>query len=515
MPKFSVWAPKPKSIELVIGDKKYPMEKGEKGFYSLDLPGLKLPVDYFYCLDGERLRPDPASKFQPKGVHGPSRLYDTSFPWTDQEWKGIPLIDYIIYELHVGTFTPEGTFEAIIGKLPYLKELGITAIELMPVTEFPGERNWGYDGVHPFAPHHAYGGPFGFKKLINACHDAGFALILDVVYNHLGHEGNYLGEYGDYFNDHYKTPWGQAVNFDGENSDQVRRYVIENALYWQKDFHVDALRLDAVHAIYDFSATHILEEIKRDFKGIIFAESDLNDPRIIMPHERGGYEIDAQWSDDFHHSLFAYLTQIKSGYFADFGDPEQIIKSIREGFVYDGQYSVYRKKKFGRSSASLPGEQFVINLENHDQIGNAYEGRRLGTFLSIEAYKKASELLFFAPNIPLIFMGQEWMATTPFYYFTSYEDQKLAATVNEGRCQNPDLFQQSKLNWAELEKPDHQAMFQFYKDLIAKRKEKKCLSNCRKDLTEVTLNDQKDILILKRKDPSGEEEVLKIYLKGP
>lgn len=535
--EFRVWAPNAKSMSLIVFDRgnelRFPMQKHENDVYEASLPDIAPNADYFYAINGEQQRPDPVSRWQPYGVHGPSRIYDPmSFTWHDQAWRGIKLQDYIIYELHIGTFTPAGTFDAVIAKLPYLKSLGITAIELMPVIEFPGQRNWGYDGTHPYAPHHAYGGPDGLKRLINAAHQTGLAVIIDVVYNHLGPEGNYLGEYGYYFTDHYKTPWGQAINFDGPYSDSVRQYFVDNALYWLIEYHVDALRLDAVHAIYDFSAYHILQELRTAFHAhedtlgrqvYIIAESDLNDVRIINPVEKGGYAIDAQWSDDFHHALHALLTKSKKRYFFDFGKISQLSKALTEGFVYDRQWSKFRQKRFGSSSAECPGEKFVVCLQNHDQIGNALLGQRIGTVIKPNQYKLGSTILFCAPNLPLLFMGQEWNASTPFFFFTSFEDEELANNVREGYKkefhlhgpesdsidpQNPSRFFQSKLQWMQLEESDHKNMHLFYQKLIHLRKELPCLSNCRKDLTKTFFNEGEQFLIIERGDPSGQTAFL-------
>ncbi len=535
--EFRIWAPKAKSLSLVIAGKDqkthHPMQSDDFGIFQISLPYQSSPMDYFYCIDGDRLRPDPASRWQPFGVHGPSRVYDPKkFEWNDQSWKGIALSDYLIYELHIGTFTPEGTFEAAINKLPHLRELGITAIELMPIIEFPNDRNWGYDGVYPYAPHHSYGGPNGLKRLIDACHQEGLAVIIDVVYNHLGPEGNYLSDFGFYFTDHYKTPWGKAINFDGAYSDAVRDFFIENALYWLEEYHVDALRLDAIHSIFDFSACHILKEMREVFHkkadelgrtAYIIAESDLNDVRLLNPLDKGGYAIDSQWNDDFHHALYALLTKSQWGYFADFGHIADLTKAIKDGFVYDGKWSSYRKKRFGSSSRHIPGDQFVVCIQNHDQIGNAAQGIRLGRLVDADQYRLASVILFCASNIPLLFMGQEWNATTPFLFFTSYEDEALALSVREGYHrefqlnpldsstldpQDVNRFNQSKLKWSELPLPAHQEMFRFYQRLISLRKELKCLSNSRKDLTKTQFSENEKWLVVHRSDPSGSEALL-------
>lgn len=490
--EFSVWAPNVKSLALMHDNKRIPMKKNAEEIYSCTVAKPRLPFDYQFEIDNDRLRPDPRSRWQPKGVHGPSRMYDYRFHWTDDDWKGIDLAQYIIYELHIGTFTPEGTFEAAISKLPYLKELGITAVELMPVVEFPGARNWGYDQAHIYAPHNNYGGPEALKKFIDAAHHHGLAVVLDVIYNHLGPEGNYLADYGPYFTDRYKTPWGQALNYDGEYSDHVRDYFISNALYWLEEFHVDALRLDAVHAIYDFGAYHILAELADQFhdkakalgrKAYLIAESDLNDVRIIQDRSKGGYDLDAQWNDDFHHALHAWLTGKRWRYFSDFGDIDLVEKALVEGFVYDWKNSAFRKKHFGSTSKDLPGEKFVGFLQNHDQIANASLGKRLGEIVGSDQQKLAAALVILSAKIPLLFMGEEWKASTPFYFFTSFEDKGLSNAVKEGYCkefelkedegfdpQDPGRFEASRLKWSEKDSGEHREMLEFYTKLITIRK---------------------------------------------
>jgi len=538
---FRTWAPKARKLSLVLIENnmekiRYPMLPKDFGIHEVEIPKPSASsLDYFYSLDDTNY-PDPVSRWQPQGIHGPSRIDLTeAFNWKDPSWKGISINDYIIYELHIGTFTSEGTFDAAIEKLSHIQRLGATAIELMPVIEFPGKRNWGYDGVSINAPHHAYGGPLGLKRLIDACHQMGLAVVIDVVYNHMGPEGNYLGHFGHYFTDHYKTPWGKAINFDGPFSNFVRQFVIDNALYWLTEFHADALRLDAIHTIFDFSASPILKDLNTAFQSqakklgrqaYIIAESDLNDTRIIIPSELGGYAIDSQWSDDFHHSVHSLLTSSKESYFQDFGKISHIAKAMKEGFVYDGQWSEYRKKTFGSSSASRPGHQFVICLQNHDQIGNAGKGKRLGEFVTSDQYKLAAILLFCTPSVPLLFMGQEWNALSPFFFFTSYTDEKLAQSVREGYQrefnlgdndtfdpQNPERFLKSKLHWEDLQESNHKKIFLFYQDLISARKEFPCLSNCRKDLSRVYFNEENQWLILSRSDPGGSKALMIANLK--
>ncbi len=531
--KFRVWAPKAKTLSLVIGkEKPILMNPQEQGYYEVIACSSNAEMDYFFNIDGDKIRPDPASRWQPYGVHGASRVYNAmAYQWGDIRWKGIPLTDYIIYELHTGTFTSEGTFESIIPKLKHLKELGITAIELMPVVEFPGSRNWGYDGVYPYAPHHAYGGPDGLKRLVDMCHQIGLAVVLDVVYNHLGPEGNYLGDFGYYFTDRYKTPWGLAINCDGPYSDPVRRYFIDNALYWLTEYHIDALRLDAIGTIYDLGSKHILKEIWEAFhqqarvlgrQAYIIAESDLNDVRLINPVEKGGYGLDAQWNDDFHHAMHALLTGCRSGYFKDFGEQSHLAKALQEGFVHNGQWVEFRNRKYGSDSKNIPGEKFVVFLQNHDQIGNASEGKRLSELVTEEQYKLAAAVLLCAPNIPLLFMGQEWKTKTPFLFFTSFIDKDLAESVREGYRREHSYyghmnmldpqeiaqFSQSKLCWQELDIKEHNSIFEYYQTLIRLRKKVSCLSDYRKDLVNIFFKEKEQWMIITRGEAGGSKVIL-------
>jgi len=456
-----------------------------------------------------------------------------AFAWTDHAWQGIALQDLVLYELHPGTFTPDGTLIAILPYLKYLKdELGVTAVELMPVAEFPGTRNWGYDGTHSYAPHSAYGGPQGLKAFVNACHEKGLAVVLDVVYNHLGPEGNYLGEYGPYFTDRYKTPWGQAVNFDGEHSHEVRRYLIDNALYWVTEYHLDGLRLDAIHGIFDASPTHVLQELGEavhaqaralDRTMLVIAESDLNDHRVITELNAGGWGLDAQWSDDSHHSLHALLTGERNGYYQDFGRLQDLATAITDGFVYQGQFSQFRGRPHGTPSRSLPGERFVTCSQNHDQIGNRAHGERLSTLVPFAALKLAAGLLLCAPNVPLLFMGEEYGETAPFLYFTSHTDPALVQAVREGRRrefaqfawsrevpdpQDPQTFCRSLLNHSLREQNPHRALLHFYRDLIALRKRSPALRNCSKRDLEISVRPRQKVLFIRRWQPHEEELLL-------
>ncbi|MCP9473522.1 MAG: malto-oligosyltrehalose trehalohydrolase [Nitrospira sp.] len=472
-----MWAPHASSVAIRFPDgdpNTVPMQPEENGYFQATVAGVAAGTRYRYILDGTMERPDPASRFQPDGVHGPSAVVNPdAFQWTDRTWRGLPMEDMIIYELHVGTFTPEGTFDAIIPRLPYLKEtVGVTAIELMPVAQFPGRRNWGYDGTYPFAVQTSYGGPEGLKRLVDACHAMEMAVMLDVVYNHLGPEGNYLANFGPYFTDRYKTPWGAAINYDGPGSDPVRHYFISNALYWVTEYHIDGLRLDAVHGIYDFSPRHILKDMaaavhaqaeRLDRHVLVVAESDSNDTRLIDPPTVGGFGLDGQWNDDFHHALHVVLTGERTGYYQDFHGLKDLANAVREGFVYQGGYSPYRQRRHGSSSLHCRPSQFIVFAQNHDQIGNRAAGDRLSTVLPIEALFVARALVLLIPNIPLLFMGEEYGETAPFHYFIEHGDSVLIEAVRQGRRrefahfgwkpekiadpQAVETFERSKLDW--------------------------------------------------------------------
>jgi maltooligosyltrehalose trehalohydrolase len=526
---FRVWAPRARSISVKITapiETLNEMDPQDRGVFETFVPRIGAGTDYLYVIDGERERPDPMSRFQPHGVHGPSRVIDPrTFAWHDGDWRGLSLEKQVFYELHVGTFTPKGTFEAVIPKLAYLRELGITAVEVMPVAQFPGSRNWGYDGVSLFAPQSSYGGPEGLKRLVDACHREALAFVIDVVYNHFGPEGNYLGEFGPYFSERYRTPWGDAVNYDGPDSDEVRRFVIENALYWLTEFHADALRLDAIHGIFDFSGRHILEEMQSLFqeqarrlgrRAHLIAESDLNDARVIKPVEAGGHGLDAQWSDDFHHAVHAFVADARRGYLGDFGRLDDVQKAMQKGFVYDGRYSTYRRRRHGNSAADRPGRQFVVCVQNHDQVANGAQGERHGTQLNLGQQKVVAGLLFLAPNLPLLFMGQEFGETAPFDYFVSHYDPDLVEAVRAGRRrefesfgwerefpdpQDEQTFARCRLGWDRLERMPHAGLLEFYRALIRLRQRRDSLSNCRKDLTWVRCDEKERWLTVERGDP--------------
>jgi maltooligosyltrehalose trehalohydrolase len=524
--EFLVWAPKVSKVEvqMVAPDHRIiAMQRQARGYHHALTEGVFPGTRYFFRLDGKTERPDPASRYQPEGVHGPSEVIDLAFKWEDSGWTGRRLADYVIYEIHVGTYTREGTFESIIPHLDGLRDLGVTAIELMPVAQFPGERNWGYDGVYPFAVQNSYGGPQGLKALVEACHARNLAVVLDVVYNHIGPEGNYLGLFGPYFTDQYRTPWGDAINYDGPESDEVRRFFIENALYWTKDFHIDALRLDAVHAIVDPSARPILEELAaavhsqaKELRTSIYviAESDRNDSRIIRSRETGGYGLDAQWCDDFHHALHALLTPERNGYYRDFGQVEHLARAWREGYVYSGQYSTYRKRRHGNSSHGLPSERFVVFAQNHDQVGNRLQSDRLSRLVSFEALKLAAGAVLLSPFVPLIFMGEEYGETAPFNFFTSHSDPGLIKAVREGRQnefaafdwggripdpQSKETFQSCKLNHDLKKAGDHLALYNFVRELLRVRRELPALSlDNEKELESVAFEREKLLWVRRR-----------------
>jgi maltooligosyltrehalose trehalohydrolase len=444
---FQVWAPQARRVEvrLVDSGRIEPLLASGDGHFAATLSQVEPGAAYLYRLDGDKERPDPASRDQRNGVHGPSRVCDLgSYQWRDHRWRGVPLRDYVIYELHVGTFSRGGTFDAVMPELERLRRLGVTALEIMPVAQFPGARNWGYDGVYPFAVQDSYGGARGLQRLVDACHQADLAVILDVVYNHLGPEGNYLRDFGPYFTDRYYTPWGAALNFDGAENEGVRRFFIENALQWIDDFHIDALRLDAVHAIIDFSARPFLEELADTVRKrgeqlgrrpYLIAESDLNDPRLVRASALGGHGLDAVWSDDFHHAAHSLLTGETSGYYADFGRVEDLARAFQSGMSRPGEYSHYRRRRHGRRGAVLEPEQCVVCIQNHDQIGNRLLGERSATLLNFEQQKLAAAVLCLSPYLPLLFMGEEYGETAPFQYFISHGDEGLLEAVRKGRCQ--------------------------------------------------------------------------------
>ncbi len=519
---LSVWAPNPERVEAVVGGRGHPMTRAENGWWSARVDTDA--VDYGFSLDGGDPLPDPRSPWQPHGVHGLSRALDHStFEWSDAAWRGRPLASAVIYELHVGTFTREGTFGAAIGKLDHLVRLGITHVELMPVAQFSGRHGWGYDGVDLFAPHQAYGGPEGLKRFVDACHARGLGVIVDVVYNHLGPAGNNLARYGPYFTDRYATPWGQAVNFDGPGSVEVRRFFVDNALAWLRDYHCDGLRFDAIHALLDASAIHILEEMQLRVEELeahldrdlfLIAESDLNDSRVVNRREAGGYGLEAQWSDDFHHSLHAVLTGETGGYYRDFGTIGHVAQALRDAYVYAGTYSGYRQRLHGRPAAGLPGYRFLGYLQDHDQVGNRAAGERSSALMSTDLAAVGAALVLTSPFVPMLFMGEEWGATSPFLYFTAHEDPELGRAVGEGRRhefaafgwdpasipdpQDPETFERSKLDWSELDEQPHADLLEWHRSLIALRREWPELTDGRLDGVEVDYDEAGRWLVVRR-----------------
>ncbi len=530
---FTVWSPgKNKMILHLVHpfDKKYEMKGDEQGWWHLQLEGIEAGTLYYYQPDGERDLPDPASRSQPHGVHGPSELIDQdAYQWHDENWKGLSLEEYIIYELHVGTFTPEGNFEAIIPRLQELKKSGFTAIELMPVAQFPGDRNWGYDGVFPYAVQNSYGGPQALKKLVGACHENGMAVIMDVVYNHIGPEGNYLSFFAPYFSGRYHTLWGDAINFDWEWSDAVRSFFIENTLYWLRNFHIDALRYDAIHAIFDFSPVHFWEELRQEVNDLkpelgrqvhLIAESDLNDPRVLDPITKRGFGFDAQWLDDFHHALYKILHPEDQERYNDFGSMKQLATSLKDGFVHSGQEWVRtRKRSYGGPSTGFAGNRFIAFHSNHDQAGNRPDGARPCMFLDHERMKLAAATLLLSPYIPLIFMGDEYGDDTPFYYFVSHSDEELVEAVRKGRkeefkdagfnteppdAQSEKTFQDSVLVWDKRKKGNYKIILQWYELLIDMRKTVAPLQNFeKKDLDAAAIGEE--ALVLTRRSRDGME----------
>jgi maltooligosyltrehalose trehalohydrolase len=495
---FLLWAPSHGQVRLHLldSDPAYTvMHPDAGGYHSLTLAHPKPGAKYMFELSPGHERPDPASRRQPQGVHGPSEIVDTrDFSWTDTHWKGIALEDSVFYELHVGTFTPHGTFKAIIPHLDSLADLGITTIELMPIAQFPGNRNWGYDGVYPYAVHNSYGSPRDLQELVDAAHARGLAVALDVVYNHLGPEGNYLRDFAPYFTEHYKTPWGAAINFDGPHSDHVRRFFIQNSLYWLENFHFDALRLDAIHGIFDASATPFLAELSTQVQQLadrlgrkisLIAESDLNDARVLRPVNDGGLGMDSQWSDDFHHSVHTLLTGERTGYYEDFGDLKQLSTTLQQGWFYDGKFSPHRLRRHGNSPPPFKGSHFVVCTQNHDQIGNRALGERLGCLVDFESLKLAAAANLLSPFVPLLFMGEEYGDTAPFRYFTSHGDPALAEAVRRGRTEEfrsfdwqgevPDpqaesTFCASRLRHELAAQEPHRSLRRFYQALLRCRK---------------------------------------------
>lgn len=526
MSRYEVWAPSAATVGLVVDGCRYDLVVDDRGWWTTDEIVPEPGARYGFSIDGGDPLPDPRSPSQPDGVHAASEWVDnTAFAWTDHDWRGVPLAGAVLYELHVGTFTPGGTFDDAITMLPYLRELGVDAVEVMPVASFPGERGWGYDGVGLFAPHAAYGGPDAMKRFVDACHDHGIGVVLDVVYNHLGPSGNYLGRFGPYFSERHHTNWGPAVNLDGPGSDEVRRFVVDNALVWLRDYHVDGLRLDAVHALVDESAVHLLEQLADEVAALsshvrrplfLVAESDLNDPRFVRSHDAGGFGLDASWADEWHHALRSVLTGDTSGYYADFGTLEHLAKALRQAWVYDGIWSEHRRRHHGRPPTGLSGSQFVVCTQNHDQVGNRAVGDRPSRNMSDGRLRIAAALMLTSPFTPMLFQGEEWGTTTPFQYFTDHDDPELGRAVSEGRRsefsyfgwdpadvpdpQDRSTFERSKLDWSQFDDDIHRSMYDWYRELIGLRRAFPCLSDPRLDRTDVEVDAGAQTLIVRRGD---------------
>ena len=519
MHQFEVWAPFAKSMALGVNGRSLPMQGPDtQGWWRLEASAVGPGTDYGYFIDAdEKCYPDPRSLWQPNGVHGLSRVYDqNAFAWTGGKFKAPPLSSGIIYELHIGTFTAQGTLDAAIGKLDYLVDLGITHVELMPVAAFAGNHGWGYDGVALYAVHQPYGGPDALKRFVNAAHGKGLSVLLDVVYNHFGPVGNYSGKYGPFLVDAHHTPWGGAVNLEDAGSHQVRRFFCDNALMWMRDYHIDGLRLDAVHAFVDRSAIHFLEQLACEVETleaasgrrlVVIAESDLNDPRIVTPREAGGLGMDAQWSDDFHHALFTLLSPGPAeGYYADFGSLAQLAKAMESTYVYDGSYSTYRHRVHGRPAGRLSQHRFLGYIQNHDQVGNRAMGDRISSIAGLGRAKIAAAVVLMSPFIPMVFQGEEWAASSPFQYFADHDDPEMARSVSEGRKKElsafgrdpasiPDpeckeTFERSRLKWEEVSLGEHREMLAWYRELIRLRRSTACLNDGEPGNTKVFYDQQ-------------------------
>ena len=530
--RFVVWAPFVGHIDVHLlgpNERYESLQRDEQGYHSAILEDVPAGTNYFYRLDGERDRPDPASRYQPEGVHGPSQVVDpAAYDWNDSDWSGLPRDELVFYELHVGTFTDEGTFDAAIEHLDGLRDLGITCIELMPVNQFPGARNWGYDGVQIFAVQNSYGGPESLRRLVDACHARGLAIILDVVYNHLGPEGNYLAEYGPYFTDRYKTPWGAALNFDDRESDEVQRFYIENALGWIRDYHLDGFRLDAIHAIMDQRPRPFLRDMASAVRYLagrqgrtvhIIAESNMNDPRVIYPAKFGGLGLDAEWNDDFHHALHALLTGEDTGYYHDYGSFSDLVKALRAGFVYTGQHMSFRGRGHGDVPRLYNGDNFVVFAQNHDQIGNRALGDRLSTMIPFEMEKVVAALVILSPYLPLFFMGEEYGERAPFPYFVDHGDPGLIEAVRAGRARefrsfswqgklldpaSSETFNMAKLDRRRLQEPRHRALYDLHRELLRLRRSTAALANLDMNEMEISSIDSNRILLMCRLHATGD-----------
>ncbi len=523
MNRLWVWAPRARAVDAVIDGHRVPLERGEGGHFAIATE-LRPGTRYGFSLDGGPVRPDPRSRSQPDGVHGLSEVIDLShFKWTDEAFISRPLASAIVYELHIGTFTTEGTFDAAIARLPHVVELGVTHVSVMPVSEFSGDRGWGYDAVDLFAVHRSYGGAQALCRFVDACHRAGLCVIIDVVYNHLGPSGNYLSEFGPYFTSSHRTLWGDGVNFDEGGSDGVRKYFLDNARMWLETFHFDGLRLDAIDAISNTSALPFLEELSKQTAGlgsrlrkhlVLIAESDLNDPRVTRSRDAFGFGLDAQWSDDFHHALHAWLTGERIGYYADFDGVWALARSLEQGYVYTGQYSMMRQHRHGRPFASMNGHKLLGFVQCHDQVGNRARGERMAMLVGLERMKVGLMLVLTAPFIPMLYSGDEWASVSPFQYFTHHDEPELAEAVRVGRRnqfaafgwkpeevpdpQAQETFEHSRLNWGELEKPEHRAVHGYVRALIDLRAKWADLRDGHLEQVQCTFDKEKAWLVVER-----------------
>ncbi|GAB3323642.1 malto-oligosyltrehalose trehalohydrolase [Larkinella ripae] len=535
---FTVWAPKKEKMTLHLvqpDDRQIPMQRVEWGYFQAEVTGVQPGTRYFFKPDDGNDYGDPASQFQPEGVHGPSAVVDqAAYAWQDQTWRGLPFRDLILYELHVGTFTPEGTFEAIIPRLKELAETGINAVELLPIAQFPGTRNWGYDGVYPYSVQDSYGGPDGLKKLVDACHAHGIAVFLDVVYNHMGPEGNYFNQFAPYFTDKYHTPWGNALNFDGPWADGVRDFFSNNALFWFEHYHIDGLRFDAIHEVFDMGAVPIWELIYHKVKQLeqqlgrtlhLVAESDLNNPRVIKKPDVGGYGFDAQWLDDFHHALYVLLDEAGRERYGDFGRMEQLAKAYTDGFVMSGEYATFRNRKFGASTAGIPGDRFVVFSINHDQVGNRVGGERLTHLVDFERQKLAAAAILLSPYVPMLFMGEEYGDEAPFFYFVDHSEEDLIKAVQEGRkkefaafssdadSQDPfdeASFTKSRLQWHTRTTGKNRVLLEWHRKLIELRRTEPALKNVAKNDIRVTVLGQSGF-VLHRQSVGGYDHIVALF----
>ena len=531
MTTLRVWAPALVSVDAVVGGSAYDMKRSDDGWWRVDVDQAVHGTDYAFVLDGEGTPlPDPRSRWQPHGVHGASRVYDHSvFLWSDAGWRGRQLAGSVFYELHIGTFTPGGTLDAAVEKLDHLVDLGVDVVELMPVAAFPGVAGWGYDGVHPYAVHEPYGGPDALKRFVDACHWRGLAVCLDVVYNHLGPSGNYVSRFGPYFSGKHETPWGQGINLDDTDAYEVRRWIIDNVLTWLRDFHVDALRLDAVHALADDSPVHVLAELSREVDALsthlgrplsLVAESDLNQPSMVTPVSGGGLGMTAQWSDDFHHVLHALLTGESQGYYGDFAaDPyAALARTLSGAFFHDGGFSSFRGADWGApvDRSRVPGWHFLGYLQTHDQVGNRAVGERIGHLTSPGLAMIGAALVLTSPFTPMLFMGEEWAASTPWQYFTSHEEPSLAEAVREGRRREfgshgwaaddvPDpqaasTVAASTLDWSDVSAETHSSVLAWYRALLSLRRREPALTDPRLDRVSVSCDPTARWVVVARGD---------------